>query len=294
MKPLSDWPLAERQHITGVFTDIDDTLTTRGGITPDALQALTDLRAAGLQVIPVTGRHIGWCERLAQGDAAQGIAPLPLHALLAENGALALMPKNLNKIGIQPLYIKGEQLLKIYQQSKTERATNQTRMQQAAQRVLLEVPQARLAKDLGGRETDIAFDYNEHHHLTPKQVQQVLDILHQDGMHTSVSSIHIHGCYGNFNKWQGACWLVQRLYGRELANELERWVFVGDSGNDQPMFQHFKHSMGVANIRHCAAGLTHLPHYITTAERGAGFAEVAQAILQARVAALSPAPQLAP
>lgn len=281
MKPLADWSLHDRRKITGVFTDIDDTLTTRGVITPDALQALTALRAAGLQVIAATGRHIGWCERLTQSDAAQGMEPLPIDALLAENGALALVSEDSNQIALQCRPNKRKQLSRIYQQSDTERTTNQTRMQQAAQRVLREVPQARLAQDLGGRETDIAFDYNEHHRLTPWQVQQVLAILVDEGMHTSVSSIHIHGCYGDFNKWQGACWLVQRLYGCELAKELERWVFVGDSGNDQPMFMHFKHSVGVANIRHCAAGLTHLPHYITTAERGAGFAEVARAILQA-------------
>ncbi|OIN90850.1 MAG: HAD family hydrolase [Comamonadaceae bacterium CG1_02_60_18] len=282
MKPLAEWPLTERRHITGVFTDIDDTLTTRGVITADALQALADLRAAGLQAIAVTGRHIGWCERLAQGDAAQGIAPLPLDALLAENGALALVPENIRKNAVQTIQDKSKQLLKIYQQSYPERAANQARMQQAAERVLREVPQARLAQNQGGRETDIAFDYNEHHHLSAALVQQVLETLHSEGMHTSVSSIHIHGCYGDFNKWQGACWLVQRLYGRELASELDQWVFVGDSGNDQPMFEHFRHSVGVANIHHCAAGLTHLPRYLTTAERGAGFAELARAILQAR------------
>ncbi|MDO8370482.1 MAG: HAD family hydrolase, partial [Polaromonas sp.] len=40
MKALKTWPAHDRQHITGVFTDIDDTLTTDGAITPDALQAL--------------------------------------------------------------------------------------------------------------------------------------------------------------------------------------------------------------------------------------------------------------
>jgi len=282
MRPLSQWPLVERRQISGVLTDIDDTLTTRGAITPDALAALADLRAAGLKVIPVTGRHIGWCERLARGDPAQGVAPLPLDALLAENGALALVPQLTDKNALQPRDSKGLQLLKLYQQSAQERASNTARMQQAAQRVLREVPQARLAQDLGGRETDIAFDYNEHHRLNPAQVQQVLEILHKEGMHTSVSSIHIHGCYGDFNKWQGANWLLCELYGRDLADDLDHWVFVGDSGNDQPMFAHMRHSVGVANIRNCAASLTHLPHYVTQCERGAGFAEVVRAILEAR------------
>ena len=52
-------------------------------------------------------------------------------------------------------------------------------------------------------------------------------------MQTTVSSIHIHGCFGDFNKWQGANWIVRELLGRDLAQELDRWVFVGDSGNDQ-------------------------------------------------------------
>lgn len=282
MLPLTDWPLSARRQIIGVFTDIDDTLTTAGAITPDALHALADLSAAGLWVIPVTGRHAGWCERLANGDPALSVAPWPVDALLAENGALAFAPEMNGQIGIKPLWNKRGKLLKLYQQSDPERAQNATRMKQVAQRVLHEVPQARLAQDVGGRDTDLAFDYNEHQHLAPDVVQQVQAILREAGMYTSVSSIHIHGCFQDFNKWQGACWLVRRLLGRDPAQELDRWVFVGDSGNDQPMFAHFEHSVGVANIRHCAASLTHLPRYITQAERGAGFAQVAHAILAAR------------
>ena len=45
MKPLQAF---DASTIAGVFTDIDDTLTTEGAITPDALQALADLKAAGL------------------------------------------------------------------------------------------------------------------------------------------------------------------------------------------------------------------------------------------------------
>jgi hypothetical protein len=48
------------------------------------------------------------------------------------------------------------------------------------------------------------------------------------------------------------------------------------------MFEHFRHSVGVDNIRRFAPGLTHRPRYITPSERGAGFAEVARALLGAR------------
>ncbi|MHB1249867.1 MAG: HAD family hydrolase, partial [Polaromonas sp.] len=74
------------------------------------------------------------------------------------------------------------------------------------------------------------------------------------------------------------------LLGRELDAELARWVYVGDSTNDQLMFQAFPHSVGVANLRRFEAELSHKPRYITESERGAGFAEVAAALLEARKA----------
>ena len=60
MAPLTDWPATACAGLVGLFTDIDDTLTTEGAITPDALDALGALKAAGLHVIPITGRPVGW------------------------------------------------------------------------------------------------------------------------------------------------------------------------------------------------------------------------------------------
>ena len=48
------------------------------------------------------------------------------------------------------------------------------------------------------------------------------------------------------------------------------------------MFEHFPHSVGVANIRALRGQLAHPPRYVTPGERGAGFAEVARAILVRR------------
>jgi hypothetical protein len=154
-------------------------------------------------------------------------------------------------------------------------------MQQIGTRVMFQVPGVLTTRDSTGRETDLAFDYNEYARLPPAMVQRVVDLLHSYGMQTTVSSIHIHGCFGNFDKWQGANWITRELLQRDLAQEIDHWVFVGDSGNDQAMFEHFTHSVGVANIRRFEAQLTHLPSYITPSERGAGFAEVAAAILSA-------------
>jgi len=260
MKPLSSWPQSTCHKIVGVFTDIDDTLTTEGAITPDALQALHHLKAAGLMVIPITGRPVGWSISFA--------STWPVDAMVAENGAVALLH---NK--------QTNQIDKIYQQDLATRTLNFEQMQRIAQRVLKEVPGTVMAQDSPGRETDIAFDHSEFHKLSPDQIQQVLQLLKQEGMTATVSSIHINAWFGDHNKWHGAQWILKELTGRDLKQELDQWVYVGDSTNDQVMFEHFVHSVGVANIRRFENELTHLPQYITNQERGAGFAEFAMAIV---------------
>ena len=234
------------------------------------MQALAELKAAGLHVIPITGRPIGWCEPFMAGPAG---AAWPVDAMVAENGAVAFV----HGAGSQSPPTKR------YQQDAATRHANQARMRAVAAQVAAEVPGVALSRDSSGRETDLAFDYAEFDRHPPETVQRVLDVLQRAGMQTTVSSIHIHGCFGDFNKWQGANWIVRELLGRDLAQELDRWVFVGDSGNDQAMFQHFTHSVGVANIARFVPQLTHLPRYVARGERGAGFAEVAQALLAARM-----------
>lgn len=259
MQDLALWPEDERRRITGVLTDIDDTLTTVGAITSDALQALGALHAAGLHVIPVTGRPVGWSAPFARS--------WPVDAIVAENGAVALIQGGTRKI---------------YQQDATTRATNYARLQQVAQCVLREVPGATLAQDSPGRETDIAIDHSEFTHLPQTQIAQVVAIMQREGLQATVSSIHINGWIGAHDKLAGARWIVRELLGRELDTERQHWVYVGDSTNDQLMFRHFPHSVGVANIRRFEAELQHLPRYIAPSERGAGFAEVARALLAVR------------
>ena len=273
MKPLAQWPLAERRNIIGVFTDIDDTLTTDGAITADALQALGNLKSAGLHVIPITGRPVGWSEQVAFGANTSW----PVDAVVAENGAVAIYLNNTNS----PLARNGhEPLLKIYQQDALTRVSNHARMQRVARRVLTEVPGTVQSRDSGGRETDIAIDHSEFTQLSAEQIGRAVQIMQSEGMNATVSSIHINGWFGDHNKLAGARWIVRELFGRKLDDEMDRWAYVGDSTNDALMFEHFTHSMGVANIRRFEAQLSHKPRYISNGERGAGFAEFAQVLLQ--------------
>ena len=263
MQPLSQWRCDDTQHgICGVFTDIDDTLTTDGAITADALHALTELKAKGLHVVPITGRPIGWSEPFALS--------WPVDAIVAENGAAALVRQ------------ADGTLAKWYQQDAIVRATNHAHMQQVLIQIERDVSGARRATDSPGRETDIAIDHSEFTRLPQNTIDDVMRIIKLAGMNATVSSIHVNGWYGTHNKLEGAHWIVRELFGRDLDAEMDRWVYVGDSTNDQLMFQHFEHSVGVANVARFVPQLQHLPRYVTQGERGAGFAEVARAILAAR------------
>ena len=270
MQPLSHWPADQRRCITGVFTDIDDTLTSNGAITGNSLQALKALKDAGLHVIAITGRPVGWSEPFAR--------TWPVDAIVAENGSVALVHSDIS----ERLGNACEGLSRLYLQDGATRATNFARMQQVAQRVLREVPGTLLSQDSPGRETDIAIDHNEFTHLESEKIAQAVCIMQSEGMSATVSSIHINGWFGPHNKLVGAEWIVRELFGRALNAEIGRWAYVGDSTNDQLMFQAFEHSVGVANIRRFQSELAHLPRYVTQGERGAGFAEVAAALLSAR------------
>ena len=271
MQTLTDWPMAVRRCVTSVFTDIDDTLTTGGAITPNALAALVALKAAGFTVIAITGRPVGWSLPFASA--------WPLDAIVAENGAVLLRFQH--KIGSISKRLMPFMLSKTYFKNTAIRRANAARLAHAASRVLREVPQSRLTQDSPGRETDLAIDHSEFAHLSPAQINAVVDVLHSEGLHATVSSIHINGWLGAYNKLTGAHWAVQTL----LALETDRWVFVGDSTNDQLMFEAFDNSVGVANVRRFEAplaALKRLPRYITLGERSAGFAQVADALLVAR------------
>ena len=193
----------------------------------------------------------------------------PVDAMVAENGAVALLHN-----------AQTNQVSKIYQQDQAIRNHNFEQMQRIARKVLEEIPSTVMSQDSAGRETDIAFDHSEFHQLSPQQIEQVLQLLKQEGMTATVSSIHINAWFGDHNKWHGAQWILKELTGRDLIQELDQWVYVGDSTNDQVMFEHFTHSVGVANIKRFENELQYLPKYIASKERGAGFAEVAKALQQ--------------
>ena len=255
MQPLSQCPPARLAAVRGVLTDIDDTLTAGGQIAPEALRALHDLRAAEIPVIAITGRPAGWSETFALA--------WPVAAIVAENGAVMLR------------CIDGVLQFDFTEDAAT-RAANFIRLQACAADVIARVPGATLAADSPGRLTDIAIDHSEFAHRSAARIAAVCAVMRGHGLHATVSSIHINGWIGAHSKWTAAAWAVGPSF-----NPAE-WIYVGDSTNDQLMFERMPLSVGVANIARFVPQLSALPGYVTEGERGVGFAEVAAALLAAR------------
>ncbi len=247
--------------LRGVLTDIDDTLTTEGAIPMGVVAALSALRAAGLPVIAVTGRPMGWSRAIA--------VDMPLAAIVAENGAVALIAE-------------GGEVRVEFADSDAVREANAVRLRAAAERIVGEVPGATLSRDSFGRVTDIAIDHAEFAHLDAVQIERVVALMHDEGMTASVSSIHVNGWFGAHSKLSGTAWIVRRLFGRDLLAERENWLYVGDSTNDELMFASFPLSVGVANLLDFADRLVQWPAFITAYDRGRGFVEIAESVLAAR------------
>jgi len=265
LRPLQDLPVGRLAQLRGVLTDIDDTLTCEGEIAPAALAALHSLAAAGLPVLPITGRPAGWSLPM--------VRDWPVPAIVAENGGVLLQRDGQAADGVRLAYTVDE----------PTRAARWARLQACAADVLQQVPGATLARDSAGRLTDIAVDHSEFAHLGPAQIEAVCTCMRAHGLTATVSSIHINGWMGAHNKWSAAAWAVGQVLGLPFGPaEQADWLYVGDSTNDQLMFEHLPLSVGVANIARFVPQLAVLPAYVTQAERGDGFAELAERVLTAR------------
>lgn len=264
MQPLSDFPTHIRSKVVGVLTDIDDTLTTEGRLTAAAYAALERLYAAGLKVIPVTGRPAGWCDHIAR--------MWPVDGVVGENGAFWMR------------HDAGGKKLKTVHAGQPP-ADRQARLDALAKEILAAVPGCALASDQFCRIADLAIDYCEDvAPLPPQAVDAIVRRMEAAGMRAKVSSIHVNGWFGDYDKLSTTRRMLAEEFGVSLdaAEERARWVFVGDSPNDAPMFGFFQHSVGVANVKDFGDRLAVKPAYVTKARAGAGFVEVCEVLLAGR------------
>jgi HAD superfamily hydrolase (TIGR01484 family) len=266
MLPFSLCPAGDLARIAVMLTDIDDTLTTDGRLPAAAYAAMEKLRDAGLIVVPVTGRPAGWCDLIAR--------LWPVDAVVGENGAFYFRCE------------AGRGMTRVYIKPESERRADRTRLADLGASILAAVPGARIAADQLYRESDLAIDFAEDGPpLAAAKIDQIMACFAKAGATAKVSSIHVNGWYGCYDKLGMTRRALADEFGLDLDRDNERIVFVGDSPNDAPMFGFFRNSIAVANFGAFAARSEAHPRWITTAAGGAGFAEVAARLLEARGAA---------
>ena len=258
MRPLAEW---SADGIRGLLFDLDDTLTTHGKLTGAAYAAMERLKASGRVVVPITGRPAGWCDQIAR--------LWPVDAVVGENGAFYFWHDP-----------SAQKLRRRYHDSDDARAQKRARLGAIAERILRDVPGCALASDQAYRETDLAIDYCEDVAALPvAAAEKIASLMRDAGLNAKISSIHVNGWFGGYDKLSMTQQLFAERFGIDLRARQHEFGFAGDSPNDEPMFAFFGNSVGVANVARFAGRLAAAPCYVTCAESGAGFVELIDHLL---------------
>lgn len=260
-RPLSGFRLAERQRVVAVLTDIDDTLTEGGRLPASSYAAMERLRASGRLVIPVTGRPAGWCDMIAR--------QWPVDAVVGENGAFYFRYDELER-----------RMHRVFAKPAEERSIDRQKLDAIREDVLREIKGVAISADQPYREADLAVDFCEDVPPLPKsEIGRITEIFARHGAMSKVSSIHVNGWFGGYDKLTTSVMLLRDAFGIDVDQMRERVVFAGDSPNDAPMFGFFPNAVGVANIRHYPGQFAAHPRWVTRADSAAGFAELADWLL---------------
>jgi HAD superfamily hydrolase (TIGR01484 family) len=264
MRPVRELTESIAKDVVGIFTDIDDTLSWHGKLVPDAFIAMQRASAAGLRVVPITGRPGGWVDHLAR--------MWPVDGVVGENGGLWFHLDH------------GERrMIRSFLQSPEERRQNRVRLDALAVRILANVPGCALASDQPYRDLDLAIDFCEDvPRLSETAIDAIVAEFHAAGAVCKVSSIHVNGWFGAFDKLEGCRRFVRERWDEDLDANVGRWLYFGDSANDEPMFAAFPHAIGVANVRDFLGRMKAHPTYVTEGSGGHGFAEAVDHLLGLR------------
>ena len=263
-RPLAEFPAAARAQVRVVLTDIDDTLTNRGRLGAAAYGAMERLRRAGLIVVPITGRPAGWCDHIAR--------MWPVDAVVGENGAFWFRYDEAKRV-----------MLRRWWQDAPTRAANRERLTALGRRIVAAVPGSAVASDQAYRESDLAIDFCEDVPALPgAAIDRIVALFAEAGAAAKVSSIHVNGWFGDWDKLAMARRCLADGFGIDVDAARDTVVFSGDAPNDEPMFRFFPNAVGVANVMDFAQRMSALPMWITPSRGGLGFAELADALLSAR------------
>ena len=261
MKPIKNFPREKSSAITYLLTDIDDTITNEGKIPACAFQAMEDLDKAGIKVIPITGRPAGWCDHIAR--------MWPVKAVVGENGAFYFVYDDHKK-----------KMIRRYFKTAQERRQDKKKLEVIKQEILKSIPGCVVSADQPYREADLAIDFAEDvPPLSQEKIDRIVTLFEQNGATAKVSSIHVNGWFGSYDKLSMTKILFREVLKTDLDSIKKNIIFIGDSPNDEPMFEYFPNAVGVANVLEFKDRLSFKPAWITEGKGGIGFAQMAEILI---------------
>ena len=262
MNPLPLREFVPSNTIRFLLFDVDDTFTLHGEVKAIALMALERWREAGKIAVAVTGRPAGWCDHIAR--------MWPLDGVIGENGAFWFRyQKNFRRMERQMIGIPvpGQEL--------------NERLRHIAQVILSEFPKARISADQAYRLYDLAIDFAEDvSGMDLNEAHLIARRLESFGMTAKVSSIHVNAWFGHHNKATTVKRYLAECHALDGAQQNQQVIYVGDSPNDEPLFEALPMSVGVANIQPHLINMRHKPQYVTSSPEGQGFVELIEHALK--------------
>ena len=256
MRPLSEASTADFAKVRFVLTDADDTLTHGGRLSAPTYAALERVQRAQINVIPVSAAPAGWCDQM--------VCMWPVDAVIGENG------------GFYTLLRGGQPEFKFWHGAPTLEA-NAFRLNMLRDTVLARLPDVRVAADQKFRLTSLAFERP----TADRERRDLLSLLRAGSARTTVNSMWVLAWLGSYDKLAMARRLLTEAFAADIDGDLDEMVYVGDSGNDAPMFVHFPKSVGVSTIVEHLADIPRCPAWVTAGPGGEGFVEVADLVLRA-------------
>lgn len=230
-----------------VATDVDGTLTREGALAPEVLGAIARLVAAGIEVVPVSGR--------SAGEVLGIVRYLPgVRRGIAENGlALVIPDAPLRRLGGDP--------------------ADRGQVRAAAQRVGAGMGLSLVATpDDAFRIVDVAF---ERAGRTDEELGALAAVLLDESLHVTWSNVHVHVTREPPDKGR-AVLAAAGVDPLAIAT-------IGDAPNDAGLFVagRFGLTVGTADVPRQAAVMPHMPEFVTAHPEAEAFLELAAWLLLA-------------
>ncbi|QOZ67315.1 hypothetical protein SAMN05192541_10533 [Bradyrhizobium arachidis] len=259
MQLLSKADLSAFRSVRFVLTDMDETLTFGGRLAAQTYSALERLQQAGVRVIPVTAAPAGWCDQMAR--------MWPVDGVIGENGGFFFRRRD-----------RGEGLARSFWHPAEHRKSVADRLTEISRQVRAAVSGAALAEDQPFRLTSVAFVQPD----SSTMRAAIVTALRDAGADVAVNNLWVLGWLGGYDKLSMTRRVLAEVYGIDITRERDDVLYIGDSTNDAPMFDFFRHTVGVSTVVRYLSDIPTPPAWITDGPGGAGFVEMANAVIASR------------